>query len=342
MEIRNSFWNTAKKKYSIYMVLVVLFIVCSTIDTNFLSTNNLTNISRQLAVTTILAFGETMLIICGMLDLSAGSVLALSGVFAVSAFKATGSLWIAVLVGILTGVVCNLINVVMISNFKAPPFIATLAMLAMARGAALLFTKGQNILKLGEFTVLGQGSIGIIPIPIIFLIIIGIFTWYVLKHTRFGRSLYAVGGNEEAAIASGINVHKVKYTAFIINGIFVGLAGVIFMSRVNAGLPNGGVNFEFTALTAAIIGGTSFSGGIGTAGGTLAGAFIVGFLDNIMNLTSVDSYMQQIVRGAIIALAVIYDIHTKNRRTKRTLGKVEDKIEKIKVSKDNNDQKLNS
>lgn len=325
MIIEESVWSTLKKKYSIYMVLIGLFIICSFINPNFLSVNNLTNISRQLSVTTILAFGATMLIISGMLDLSAGSVLALSGVFAVNAFQSTHSLLVAILVGILTGVICNVINAVMISTFKAPPFIATLAMLAVARGVALLYTKGQNILQLGDFVVLGQGSIGIVPIPIIFLIAIAILTWYTLNHTSFGRSLYAVGGNEEASVASGINVHKVKYTAFIINGIFVGLAGVLFMSRVNAGLPNGAVNYEFTALTAAIIGGTSFSGGIGTAGGTLAGAFIVGFLDNIMNLTNVDSYMQQIVRGAIIALAVIYDIRAKNRRSKSMLGKVEDK-----------------
>lgn len=325
MQIENNFWSTFRKKYSIYLVLVALSIVCSFANSNFFTANNLTNISRQLAVTTILAFGETMLIIAGMLDLSAGSVLALSGVFAVSAYKMTGSIIIAILVGILTGVICNLINVIMISTFKAPPFIATLAMLTMARGVALLYTKGQNILGLGKFTVLGQGSIGVIPIPIIFLVAIALLTWYLLNHTRLGRSLYAVGGNEEAAIASGINVPKVKYTVFIINGILVGLAGVLFMSRVNAGLPNGAVNYEFTALTAAIIGGTSFSGGIGTAGGTLAGAFIVGFLDNIMNLTGVDSYMQQIIRGAIIALAVIYDIYTKNRKTKTMLGKVDDK-----------------
>lgn len=324
MKIASNSWSTARKKYSIYLILIVLFIVCSVVNSNFLSVNNLTNISRQLAVTTILALSATMLIISGMLDLSAGSVLALSGVFAVSAYKSSGSLLIAIIVGVLSGVICNILNALMISTFKAPPFIATLAMLTVARGVALLFTKGQNILQLGKFTEIGQGSIGVIPTPIIFLVILAIVTWYLLNHTRFGRSLYAVGGNEEAAIASGINVHKTKYTAFIINGIFVGIAGVLFMSRVNAGLPNGAVNYEFTALTAAIIGGTSFSGGIGTVGGTLAGAFIVGFLDNIMNLTNVDSYMQQIVRGTIIALAVIYDIRTRNRRSKSMLGKIED------------------
>ncbi|MCC3373855.1 ABC transporter permease [Cohnella sp. REN36] len=321
------FWYTARKKYSIHFVLVFLFIFCTFANPNFLSVNNMTNISTQLAVTTILAFGATMLIISGMLDLSAGSVLALSGVFAVSVYKSTGSMILAILAGILTGVVCNVINAVMISTFKTPPFIATLAMMAVARGVALYFTQGQNILQLGDFVKIGQGTLGIIPIPVIFLIAFGILTWYLLNHTRFGRSLYAVGGNEEAAVASGINVHKIKYTAFIINGIFVGIAGVLFMARVNAGLPNGAINYEFTALTASIVGGTSFSGGIGTAGGTLVGAFIVGFLDNIMNLNGVNSYLQQIIRGGIIALAVIYDIRTKGRRTKQILGNSEKKNE---------------
>ncbi len=325
---KNNVLSTVTKKYSIFMILFVLFIICSLANPNFLTANNLTNISRQLAVTTILAFGQTMLIISGMLDLSQGSVLALSGVFAVSTYKATGSLILSIIVGIITGVVCNFINAIMVSSLKTPPFIATLAMLTMARGVALLFTEGQNILQLGDFIVFGQGSLGVIPIPIIFLVIIAIITWYILRHTRFGRSLYAVGGNEEASVASGINVSRVKYKAFIINGVFVGIAGVLFMSRVNAGLPNGAVGFEMTALTAAIIGGTSFSGGIGSAAGTLAGAFIVGFLDNIMNLTNVDSYMQQIVRGAIIALAVIYDIQSKNRRTKSAMGRIEDKEKK--------------
>ena len=319
-------WSVIKQKYSIFLVLLTLFVVCSSINPNFLSVNNLSNISRQLSVTTILAFGETILIISGMIDISAGSVLALSGVFAVSAFKATGSLSLAFLVGVATGVVCCLINALMITNFRVPPFIATLAMQTMARGAALLYTRGQNILQLGRFVTFGQGSIGGVPTPILFLAAIFVATWYTLRHTRFGRSLYAIGGNEEAAVAAGINVNLVKYKAFLFNGILVGIAGVLFMSRVNAGLPNGAINFEFQALTAAIIGGTSFAGGIGTAAGTLAGAFIVGFLDNIMNLTGVDSYVQQIVRGAIIALAVIYDIWAKvRRRTKSSLGNIEAK-----------------
>ncbi len=315
-------WSLITKKYSIYLVLIMLFVLCCLINSNFFSARNITNVSRQISVTTILAFGETILIICGMIDLSSGSVLALSGVLSVSVFKMTGSITLAILVAIVVAVICNIINGVLITRLKAPPFIATLSMLAMARGAALYYTNGQNILQIKEYAKIGQGSIYYIPIPVIILAVILILTWYILRHTCFGRSLYAIGGNEEAANASGINVNKSKMTAFIINGVFVGIAGVLFMSRVNAGLPNGAVNFEFQALTSSIIGGTSFSGGIGTAGGTLAGAFIVGFLNNIMNLASVNSYLQQITRGAIIALAVVYDIWSKNRRTKHVLGAI--------------------
>ncbi len=320
-----NFWDTAKNKYSILLVLIALTIVSTLINPNFLTGANLSNVSRQIAVTTILAFGETILIICGMLDLSSGSVLALSGVLSVSVFKMTGSLPAAFFVAVFVAVFCNLINALMVTRFKTPPFIATLAMLAMARGAALLYTKGQNIYQIGGYTVFGQGFIGFIPTPVVFLIILFIATWYILNHTRFGRSLFAIGGNEEAANASGINVNRNKVYAFIVNGVLVGIAGVLFMSRVNSGLPNGAIGYEFEALTSSVIGGTSFTGGIGTAGGTVAGAFIVGFLNNIMNLTNVNSYLQQIVRGAIIALAVMYDINSKSKKNKKKLGNITEK-----------------
>lgn len=323
-----SLLNTILKKYNIYLVLLVLIIIATLLNPNFLTAPNMTNVARQVAVTTILAFGATVLIIGGMLDLSAGSVLALSGVIAAQVFVDTQNLLLSMIAGILIGMACNLINAFMVATCKAPPFIATLAMMTMARGAALFYTNGQNVLQLGRFSTFGQGSDPFfgIPYPIIFLFGIFILTWYLLRHTRFGRSVYAVGGNEEAARASGINVVRTKYTAYLINGAFVGLAGVLFMSRINVGQPNGAIGYEFHALTAAIIGGTSFSGGIGTASGTLAGAFIVGFLNNIMNLTGVSSFIQQIVRGAIIALAVIYDIWMKNRKGKRAVVILENPI----------------
>ncbi len=314
---KSKFISNIKSKYSIYFVLLALFIFCWLANKNFVSVANLQNISTQITVGTILAFGQTILIISGMLDLSSASVLALAGVLSISAYQYSGSLTIGFIVAILVGVGCNVLNGLMVTKYKTPPFIATLAMMAMARGAALLYTNGQNIYQIGDYVKFGQGKVFGISTPIIFLIITLIITWYLLRHTVFGRSIYAIGGNEEAANASGINVNRIKMRAFIINGIMVGIAGVLFMSRVNGGMPNGAVGYEFKALTAAVIGGTSFSGGIGTASGTLAGAFIVGFLDNIMVLVGVNSYLQQIVRGAIIALAVMYDIWAKTMRKKK-------------------------
>ena len=314
---KNKLWSDMKSKYSIYFVLAALFVISWLANENFVSVENLSNISTQIAVGTILAFGQTILIISGMLDLSSGSVLALAGVLSISVYKMTGSLIIAFAVAIITGVICNILNGLMVTQFKTPPFIATLAMMTMARGAALMYTNGQNIYQIGDYVKFGQGKIMGVPTPVIFMAVILILTWYILKHTVFGRSIYAIGGNEEAANASGISVNKIKMKAFIFNGILVGIAGVLFMSRVNGAMPNGAIGYEFKALTAAVIGGTSFTGGLGTASGTLAGAFIVGFLDNIMVLVGVNSYLQQIVRGAIIALAVIYDIWAKTKRTKR-------------------------
>ena len=325
-------WETLKSKYAIFLVLVVLFIICSFLNKNFLTWGNLTNISRQIAVTTILAFGETILIISGLLDLSSGAVMAFAGTLSVMVYKAmgdsTGSMLIAILVAIGVAVFCNALNALMTTTFRAPAFIVTLAMQTMARGAALLLTAGQNIYQIGNYTILGQGSLWIIPIPILFMLFFFLITRYILSDTKFGRSLYAIGGNEAAANASGIAVNKVKTRAYLFNGILVGIAAVLFMSRNNVGLPNGAQGYETEALTTAIIGGTSFTGGIGTAGGTIVGAFIVGFLNNIMNLTSVNSYVQQIIKGLIIALAVIYDIYAKTRRTRKKMGNIEEKAVK--------------
>ena len=303
-------------KNSIYFILGVIFIISSLLNENFLTVLNIKNVLRQISVTTILAFGETLLIIGGMIDLSVGAVFAFAGVIAIKTFLITGSLLLAMMVGILFGILCNLLSGFLVSYFKTPPFIATLALMTITRGLVLLITKGQNIYQIGRFTLFGQGSIWFIPTPVIFMFLMLIVTWYILNHTRLGRSIYAIGGNEEAALASGIQVSKVKFIVYVINGAFVGLAGVLFMSRVNAGLPNAGIGFELEALTVAIIGGTSFTGGIGTAAGTLAGGFIMGLLNNIMNLVGVNSYVQQIIKGAIIALAVIFDMAAKNRRAR--------------------------
>lgn len=303
------------ERFSLVIILAVFMFICSFLNESFMTKTNMLNVLRQQSVIIILAIGEMLLIISGMLDLSAGSVLALSGVLSVSTYKATGNMLLAIGVGIGVAVLCNIINGIMITYYKAPPFIATLAMQAIARGAVLFYCKGVNIYRIGDFTVIGQGSFLGIPNPVYILLVVILAMMFLMRNTRFGRSVYAVGGNEEAANAAGINVHGVKMRAFIINGILVGIAGIIFMSRVNGGVPNGGMNYEFDALTATIIGGTSFSGGTGTVFGTVIGAFLVGFLNNIMNLLSINSYIQQMVRGIIIAVAVIWDIYSKKQKT---------------------------
>lgn len=320
-------------KYSIFFVLLVMILISTMMNDNFLSGRNITNIAVQLSVATILAYGEMVLIVSGLLDLSSGAVLALAGVLSVSLYKSTGSMVLAFGVAIGVSILFNLINAFFVANCNLPAFIVTLATQMAARGLALLYTSGQNILQIGDYVKVGQGKIGFMPIPVIFVIVATIVIWYIMNHTKLGRSFYAIGGNEEASIASGINVVKSKYLAFLINGVLVGIAGVLYMARVNAGLPNGAVGYEMEGLTAAIVGGTSFSGGVGTTSGTLVGSFILGCLNNIMNLQGVDSYIQQVVKGGIIVAAVLYDIRFKNKKAPKVILKNEDE-EKEEASAD--------
>jgi len=315
----NSRFVSMRRQYSIFLILAIVFVGCAFLSPNFLTPQNLSNVSKQIAITTIVAFGQTLLIIAGMLDLAVGSTLALSGLSAVFFFKATDLLVPSLFVGMVVGLCVSLITGLTVTRFRIPPFIATLGMLTAVRGVALLTTNGQNIYQIGEFVVWGQSNLLGIPTPVWFMIGAWAFTWYLLNHTRFGRSLYAIGGNEEAARATGIKVNIVKIKAFLVCGLFTGLAGGLFMARVNTGLPNSGLGFELDTLSIAVIGGTSITGGVGSATGTLAGAFIIGFIGNIMNLMAVPSYIQQIVKGVIIVVAVGYDIASKRSQERRNL-----------------------
>lgn len=308
------------QEYTIYVVLVILFLVCSMISPYFLTANNLLSVFKQLCVGLLIAYGEMVLIISGFLDLSAGSVLALAGVLSVASYKASGSMFLAIVVAVIVGIACNIVNAFFVANCNVPAFIATLGMQQAARGIALYYTGGANILQLGNYVTIGQGTIGgWFPIPVIIVIFITIVVWYIVNHTRYGRGIYAIGGNRSAAEASGINTKVSIYKSYIINGVLISVAGMIFMARNNAGLPNGASGYEMTGLTAAIVGGTSFVGGIGTVTGTVAGAFIVGLLENVMNLIGVNSYIQQIIKGAIIVLAVAFDVISKSRKTTRVI-----------------------
>ena len=306
-------------KYTIYLVLVALFVACSFISPYFLKTNNLINVARQLCVGLLIAYGEMILIISGFIDLSVGSVLALAGVLSVACYKSTQSMALALAVALLVGVACNMFNAFFVAQCNVPAFIATLGMQQIARGIALYFTGGQNLLQLGKYVKIGQGMVGPIPLPVILVFIITLVIWYIMNNTRYGRGLYAIGGNRKAAEASGINSKKSIYISYALHGLMAGMAGVIFMARNNAGLPNGAVGYEMTGLTAAIVGGTSFTGGLGTVSGTIAGAFIIGFLENVMNLIGVNAFIQSIIEGLIIVLAVAFDVMSKARRSHKVI-----------------------
>lgn len=336
---QKSIFSTVLTKYAIYFVLVILFVACSIISPYFLQSTNLINVIRQLCVGLLIAYGEMILIISGFIDLSVGSVLALAGCLSVTCYKATGSMLLAILVALLVGEICNLFNALFVAQFNVPAFIATLGMQQIARGIALYITSGQNILQLGSYVNIGQKMIGgVLPVPVLIVIVITVVIWYIMNNTRYGRGVYAIGGNRSAAEASGINTKRSIYRSYLINGILVGFAGIIFMARNNAGLPNGAVGYEMTGLTAAIVGGTSFTGGLGTVPGTIVGAFIIGFLENIMNLTGVNSYIQNVIEGLIIVLAVAFDVVTKSHKTAKVIMVTDDQTSDQKGAKAQEDK----
>ena len=300
-------------KYGTIVIFLIIFIIAASSSPIFLKTENLRNVLVQIAVFTLLAFGETFIIIMGHIDVSVGMSIALSGCVSAMVMSNTQSLTLAVLAGIGMGMLIGLINGFLITQFKIPAFIATLAMTTVARGAVLIITKGVPVTNLGNYTVFGQGSILGIPNPILILALFMIISWLLLHKMQFGRHLFAIGGNINAAYAAGVRVKKVVMKAFLYNGVLVGVAGIVFMSRINSGWPAAGLGYEFIAISAVVIGGTSLMGGRGAIVGTLLGSLIIGVITNILNLLNVNAYWQQVARGLIIAIAVILDVFTKEK-----------------------------
>ncbi len=305
------------RKYGIVLILIILFVASAMINSNFLKPQNLINILKQISVVTIIACGETMLIVSGMIDLSAGLLCSPSMCFAAGVLAATHNIPLAVFTGITIGVVCGWVNGFMITHFKLQPFIATLAMTNVLKGVVQLYTNGQSIGGVEQILFLGQGSIIGIPVPVIIMIVVVFIIAVLMKNTKFGTCIYAIGGSEKTAIASGINVNRKKRLIFTLSGALTGLAGVVLMARLMAGMPSVGEGYEFDAITAVIVGGTSFLGGIGTVTGAFIGSIIVGLINNILNLLHVSTQYQLIVKGVLIAGAVIIDIKTKENKKSR-------------------------
>ncbi len=283
--------------------------IFSVIAPGFLSLQNLVNIALSIAVTGILAVGMTAVMVTGGIDLGVGSVVALSGVLAAMAAAATGSsvavpLVVALGVGVLTGVV----NGTLIAYFRVPAFVATLAMLTAARGLAFLVSHGRSHGDLPDaFGFLGRSIVVGIPVPVLVMAAVMLGGSFLLMRTVFGRHVYAVGGNVEAAWLAGIDTKRVTWLVYLFDGLLVGLGGLTLASRLGAGVPNSGVQYELDVIAACVVGGTSLTGGRGTIMGTLWGTVFIGVLTNGLNLANVDPYVQKIALGVVIVVAVIGD-----------------------------------
>ncbi|MGA5468050.1 substrate-binding domain-containing protein [Streptomyces arboris] len=288
--------------------LVVLVVAMSLLSGDFLTTQNLLNVGVQAAVTAILAFGVTFVIVSAGIDLSVGSVAALSAtVLAWSATSAGVPVVLAVVLAIVTGIACGFVNGALISYGKLPPFIATLAMLSIARGLSLVISQGSPIAFPDSVSRLGDTLGGWLPVPVLVMIAMGLITALILGRTFIGRSMYAIGGNEEAARLSGLRVQRQKIVIYALSGLFAAVAGIVLASRLVSAQPQAAQGYELDAIAAVVIGGASLAGGVGKASGTLIGALILAVLRNGLNLLSVSAFWQQVVIGVVIALAVLLD-----------------------------------
>lgn len=296
-------------KYGMLLILLALIILMSFLSPAFLTSDNLLNIVRQMSVVGIAAIGVTFVIISGGIDLSAGSVIALTSVVAASmAHPDSYFVLVPIVLGIGIGMTAGVINGTIISKGNIAPFIVTLGMMAIARGFALLYTGGRPIGDLSDsFAYIGRGTMLGVPVPIVIFAIVAIFSYILLNKTTFGKYVYAMGGNEQAAVIAGVNVDKYKIMVYGYAGLLAGLAGVILTSRVASGQPTAGLMYELDAIAAAVIGGTSLAGGIGTIGGTVIGVLILGVINNSFDLLNISSYWQQIIKGIIIIVAVFID-----------------------------------
>ncbi|HEY7925072.1 MAG TPA: ribose ABC transporter permease [Vicinamibacteria bacterium] len=288
--------------------LCLLSILLSILSPNFLSVSNLRNVLEQTAINAVVAVGMTYVIVSGGIDLSVGSIVAFSGVLLASALAAGAPAPAAIAAGLAAGALCGLANGLLVTRGRLPPFIATLGMMSVARGAALVFTEGRPISGFDTgFRSLATGRVLGLPTPVLVVALVYAAAHLLLTRTRFGRYVYAIGGNEEATRLSGVAVRFHKTMVYVLCGTTSALAAVLLTSRLNSAQPIAGMMYELDAIAATVIGGTSLLGGSGSLGGTLVGALIMGVLRNGLNLLGVSSYLQQIVIGAVIIVAVLVD-----------------------------------
>ncbi|ERM17587.1 ribose ABC transporter permease [Brevibacillus laterosporus PE36] len=288
--------------------LFLLVIILSIVSSDFLTVSNIFNVLRQVSINALIAFGMTFVILTGGIDLSVGSTLALSSVLSAGLMASGGDPFLAIVVGLLAGLVMGAFNGILVAKGNVAPFIATLATMTVFRGLTLVYTEGKPITGLPDsFGLVGKSFFLQIPMPVIWMLLSFVALYFILKHTTFGRHVYALGSNEEATRLSGISTTKVKIWVYSISGLFASLAGIILTSRLNSAQPTAGTSYELDAIAAVVLGGTSLSGGKGWIVGTLIGAMIIGVLNNGLNLLNVSSFYQLVAKGAVILIAVLLD-----------------------------------
>ncbi|HHF3174676.1 TPA: ribose ABC transporter permease [Vibrio alginolyticus] len=294
------------------IALIFLIVVVSFLNPNFFTVDNILNILRQTSVNAIIAVGMTLVILTAGIDLSVGSVLALCGAFAASMIALEVPVLVAVPTALVAGAALGAISGIIIAKGKVQAFIATLVTMTLLRGVTMVYTEGRPISTgftdtADAFAWFGTGYALDIPVPVWLMVVVFAAAWYLLNHTRFGRYVYALGGNESATRLSGINVDRVKIGVYAICGMLAALAGIIVTSRLSSAQPTAGMGYELDAIAAVVLGGTSLMGGKGRIMGTLIGALIIGFLNNALNLLDVSSYYQMIAKAVVILLAVLVD-----------------------------------
>ena len=288
------------------LILAVIMVTFSILSPYFFTSRNLLNITRQVSITLIVAIGMTFVILIGEIDLSVGSIAAVVGVATAVSLKASGSLTLALLAGLGLGAAVGLVNGLLTVYGRVQSFIVTLAMLGIARGAALVWTDGKPVSRLpSAFGTLGAGYLGVVPVSTIIAAGVFVLAFLVLNKTKHGIYTRSIGANREAARLSAIAVTRYRILAFVVSGLMSALGGILITSRLLSAQPTAGEGLELNVIAAVILGGASLSGGVGTVFGTLLGAMVIGVIDNGMNLVGVSSFFQQIVKGIIILIAVL-------------------------------------
>lgn len=318
-------WHNLRSKLSIwlqsassFLILLLVVIIFSASSDRFLTSSNLSNIALQSSLVAVISIGMTLVMLAAGIDLSVGSVAALSGTICAGMMTRNGlPILLSILIGIGVGILIGLINGGLIVFAKIPPFVTTLATLGIARGLTLVYTEGKPISGFERaFTDLGTRNLGPLPIPVFIWLILVMIAFYVLRYTRFGLYVYAIGGNEETARLAGIRVRLIKIFVYAISGAMASISGILLTARLWSAQPQMAVGIELDAIAASVLGGVSLFGGVGNVLGASIGALIIGALGNGLNLLRMSSYNQQVIKGLVLILAAVLDLYSKRRKNR--------------------------